>query len=429
MSDFDKAELNRNLHDCNALHNKVGTINPRNPGLLNGLIQFVKKVMRRSLSWYTRPLHQFHGAVTRTLNELSRAVEAVENDVENLNRLELSWRQTVPAFLNAISTVGAFGHELRKLRRETEQELQVLHHGLGQEMDQRLQVLHDGLGQEMGQRLQVLHDGLGQEIDQRLQSLHHGLGQEMDQRLQLLRHELGQEVEQEFQSVRRNLQQTSESVAATWARIEFTRSEILYEMKYGRRMSGGGTPEVESKGVEPKIVAPQKVAAASQLGLKLNLGCGHIPLDGYVNVDRRELAGVDVVAEVGDLPFEEGAVQEISSAHLLEHFPQELLRRRLLPFWRTLLMPGGTFRAVVPDGEAMLAGVAAGNYSFSDFREVLFGAQDYDGDFHFNLFTPASLCALLEEAGFKDTRVNARARRNGKCFEFEVCGIKPPLRG
>ena len=90
---------------------------------------------------------------------------------------------------------------------------------------------------------------------------------------------LGQEVEQEFQSVRRNLQQTSESVAATWARIEFTRSEILYEMKYGRRMSGGGTPEVESKGVEPKIVAPQKVAAASQLGLKLNLGCGHIPLD------------------------------------------------------------------------------------------------------------------------------------------------------
>jgi hypothetical protein len=395
MSDFDKAELNRNLHDCNTLHNAVGVVNPRNPGPHNGLIQFAKKVMRRSLSWYTRPLHQFQAAATRTLNELSRAVEAVENDVETLNRLELSWRQTVPAFLNAVSTVGAFGHELRKLRQEMEQRLQSQHHEHSQEMEQRLQLLR------------------------------HELGQEMEQRLQLI----GQEMEQEFQSVRRNLQQTSDSVAATWERIEFTRTEILYEMKYGRRILGGGASEVEPKGVEPKIVAPKKVATASQFGLKLNLGCGHIPLEGYVNVDRRELAGVDVVAEVGDLPFEEGAVQEISSAHLLEHFPQELLRRRLLPFWRTLLMPGGTFRAVVPDGEAMLAGVAAGNYSFSDFREVLFGSQDYDGDFHFNLFTPDSLCALLEEAGFKDTRVNARARPNGRCFEFEVSGIKPPLCG
>jgi len=92
-------------------------------------------------------------------------------------------------------------------------------------------------------------------------------------------------------------------------------------------------------------------------------------------------------------------------------------------------MPGGAFRAVVPDGEAMLAGVAGGNYSFSDFREVLFGAQDYDGDFHFNLFTPDSLCGLLEEAGFKDIRVNARARPNGKCFEFEISAVKPPFDG
>ena len=172
-------------------------------------------------------------------------------------------------------------------------------------------------------------------------------------------------------------------------------------------------------------MAIKKVAAARQSGLKLNLGCGHIPLEGYVNVDRRELPGVDVVADVGDLPFEEGGVHEISSAHLLEHFPQEMLRRRLLPVWRALLIPGGIFRAVVPDGEAMLAGVAGGNYSFGDFREVLFGAQDYDGDFHFNLFTPDSLSGLLEEAGFKDVHVDARARRNGKCFEFEVSAVKP----
>jgi hypothetical protein len=372
-NEFDTEELRRNLHDCNTLHNAVGSLNPRNPGLHNDLIQFAKKLTRRGLSWYTRPLHQFQGAVTRTLNELAKGLEntgarlglaekALENTSSRLGLLESSWRQNIPAFLNAVSSVGAFGHELARLRRELEQGLQAV------------------------------------------------------------RHDLRQEAEQELQSVRHNLQQTSESVARSWEPIDLSRCEMLYEMKYGRRISGASAPHVEAR-----IVAPEKVAAARQFGLKLNLGCGHLPVEGYVNVDRRELPGVDVVADVGDLPFEEGGVQEISSAHLLEHFPQEILRRRLLPFWRTLLMPGGAFRAVVPDGEAMLAGIAGGTYSFSHFREVLFGAQDYDGDFHFNLFTPDSLRGLLEEAGFKDIRVNARARPNGTCFEFEVSAVKPPF--
>src|SRR5271157_1162649 len=386
-NDFDMEDLRRNLNDCNTLHNAVGSLNPRNPGLHNDLIQFAKKLMRRGLSWYTRPLHQFQGAVTRTLNELAKALENIGS---RLGLLESSWRQSVPAFLNAVSSVGAFGHELARLRRELEQGLQSVRHDLRQQAEEGLQ------------------------------SVRYDLRQEVEQGLQSVRHDLHQEAEQGFQSVRRNLQQTSESVAATWERIEFTRCEMLYEMKYGRRMSGASAPHVEAR-----IVALKKIAAAHQFDLKLNLGCGHIPLEGYVNVDRRELPGVDVVADVGDLPFPEGGVQEIYSAHLLEHFPQEMLRRGLLPFWRTLLMPGGAFRAVVPDGEAMLAGIAGGNYSFSEFREVLFGAQDYDGDFHFNLFTPDSLCGLLEEAGFKDIRVNSRARPNGKCFEFEVSAVNP----
>ena len=415
----------------------VGQINPRNPGLHNRAIQFVKKVMRRSLTWYTRPLHYFQGGAIRALQritgvlqsheqslqkisqELTRHVglidqsatekSALAKDIAELNEksaaLESSWRQNVPAFLNAVSSVGAFGHELARLRRELEDGFQSVRHEIRQEVEQGLQ--------------SVRHE-IRQEAEQGLQSVRHELRQEAEQGHQSVRHELRQEVEQEFKSVRRNLEQTSESVAATWERIEFARCEMLYEMKYGRRISGASEPHVEAR-----IVALKKVAAARQFGLKLNLGCGHIPLEGYVNVDRRELPGVDVVADLGDMPFEEGGVQEISSAHALEHFPQEMLRRRLLPYWRTLLMPGGVFRAVVPDGEAMLAGVAAGSYSFSNFREVLFGAQDYDGDFHFNLFTPDSLCGLLEEAGFKDIHVNARARPNGKCFEFEVSAVKP----
>jgi predicted SAM-dependent methyltransferase len=154
--------------------------------------------------------------------------------------------------------------------------------------------------------------------------------------------------------------------------------------------------------------------------VRINLGCGHIPFHDYVNIDMRDLPGTDVVADAGNLPIEPGTVQELYSAHMLEHFPEELLRRRLLPYWRTLLAPGGIFRAVVPDGQAMLQGVAAGTYPFKDFHEVLFGGQDYAGDFHYALFTPDTLADLLREAAFNDIRIVEKARRNGKCFEFEI---------
>ena len=131
------------------------------------------------------------------------------------------------------------------------------------------------------------------------------------------------------------------------------------------------------------------------------------------------------MAEAGELPFEPGSVDEIASAHLVEHFPQEEMRRRLLPHWRNLLKPGGRLRAVTPDGEAMLGGLAAGSYGFEDFREVLFGGQEYQGDFHYNLFTPDSLRRLVEEAGFTSVDVPVRGRRNGQCFEFELVAQTP----
>jgi SAM-dependent methyltransferase len=83
-SAYDLRELHANLAACNALHNAVGTLNPRRPGLHNKVIQFVKKVMRRSLTWYTRPLHLFQGAVTRTLNETTRALEQLRAELADL---------------------------------------------------------------------------------------------------------------------------------------------------------------------------------------------------------------------------------------------------------------------------------------------------------------------------------------------------------
>jgi predicted SAM-dependent methyltransferase len=201
-------------------------------------------------------------------------------------------------------------------------------------------------------------------------------------------------------------------------RIEFVRVEILFEMAHGKRSEA---PQDTPSKTIARILVPERVAAARAKGaLRINLGCGHIPLRDYLNVDMRDLPGVDIMADADDLPFDMGSVDEVFSAHLLEHFPQEALRRRLLPYWHGLLRPGGIFRAVTPDAAAMLAGAGAGTYGFEDFREVVFGTQDYVGDYHYNLFTPDSLRQLLEEAGFRQVTVPVSGRRNGRCFEFEI---------
>ena len=50
--------------------------------------------------------------------------------------------------------------------------------------------------------------------------------------------------------------------------------------------------------------------------------------------------------------------------------PQELLRRQLLPYWASLLKPGGIAATIAPDLEAMAADFASGEMPFEDFREV-----------------------------------------------------------
>lgn len=224
-------------------------------------------------------------------------------------------------------------------------------------------------------------------------------------------------------SARRTERQMAELAAAVgdlWARLEIIRKELMLEVRYG---SSGDQPA----GTETttRVVDEARVAAARESGLRVNLGCGHLPLPDYVNVDLRALPGVDVVAAVDDLPFEDGELDELFSAHLVEHFPEEQLVRTLLPYWISKVRPGGTFRAVVPDAGAMIAAYGAGEMPYEHLREVLFGGQEYEGDFHLNMYTVESLSLILKEAGLADITVEAEARPNGICLEMQLSGQVP----
>lgn len=203
-------------------------------------------------------------------------------------------------------------------------------------------------------------------------------------------------------------------------RLEVVRREVLFELRYGRQETGSA----RAASPEAKILDQAKLDAMGS-ELRLNVGSGSLAADGYLNVDLREIVGVDVVAEVGDLPFDDGSVEEVRSAHVLEHFPEEELRRRVLPHWVAKLRPGGTLRAVVPDALSMVEACSKGAMRFEDLREVTFGAQDYEGDFHFTMFSVGSLTTLLEGAGLCEVEVVEAGRRNGLCLEMELVARKP----
>ena len=83
--------------------------------------------------------------------------------------------------------------------------------------------------------------------------------------------------------------------------------------------------------------------------LRLNLGCGDKPLQGWTNVDIRDLPGVDIVYDLRRLPwpFDSGDVDEILMDNVLEHLASRDAIRVLNEIGRVLKL-GGQATIIVP---------------------------------------------------------------------------------
>ncbi len=79
---------------------------------------------------------------------------------------------------------------------------------------------------------------------------------------------------------------------------------------------------------------------------RLNLGCGHEILDGYINLDRAALEGVDVVHDLAQLPlpFPNQEFDEILCNNILEHVQYIDVLREL----HRIMKPGGRLKICVP---------------------------------------------------------------------------------
>ena len=130
--------------------------------------------------------------------------------------------------------------------------------------------------------------------------------------------------------------------------------------------------------------------------MRLNLGSGGLPLEGYVNVDMH--CEADVKGDIRELTFE--GVEEVVMYHLLEHFglweTRTVLRRV-----RSWMNPGARITVEVPDMEAIMANPGP------SWPSDVYGAQSHDGEFHKSGFTFGMLAQALIEAGFSDVKTRA----------------------
>lgn len=159
---------------------------------------------------------------------------------------------------------------------------------------------------------------------------------------------------------------------------------------------------------------------------KLHLGCGYLRLPGFVNIDTRDLPGVDVIAQVDKLArFEDNSVDLIYACHVLEHFPRRDTQR-VLKEWYRVLKPGGSLRLSVPDFEAVVI-VWEKTRNLALVLGHLVGGQDYPGNVHYMVFDFTYLSTLLSEVGFRRIRKYDWRQTLHKDYDDRSQGYYPHL--
>ncbi|MDW8337412.1 MAG: methyltransferase domain-containing protein, partial [Tepidimonas sp.] len=209
-------------------------------------------------------------------------------------------------------------------------------------------------------------------------------------------------------------------------KVDATLQALLQRVERAERQLGQATVQASRPLAASRILSAAKLAEhmARPQGLWLELGCGEHPDPERINVDLRPLPGVDIVADVTQLPLPDASVADLRAAHLVEHFTAQHFVTRVLPEWYRVLAPGAVLRLITPDLSAMLQAHLRGELSEPDLVHVLYGGQDYEGDFHYHAYSPDALAALLRAHGFGSIDIVAQGRRNGLCLEFELIARK-----
>ena len=135
--------------------------------------------------------------------------------------------------------------------------------------------------------------------------------------------------------------------------------------------------------------------------MKLDIGSGTNPYGhGYTTVDPYQ-DDAEVRAPMQALPFEDGSVEAIYSAHALEHIGWQEVSPTLRE-WRRVLAEGGELLLRVPDLVWCINQWCADRDNVWALAKI-FGSQEHEGNAHRCGFDRDGWAAHLVNAGFTIT--------------------------
>ena len=169
-----------------------------------------------------------------------------------------------------------------------------------------------------------------------------------------------------------------------------------------KRLAGSAPPPAPT----PEPPAPDYDAlAARAAGLKLNLGCGFDIRPGLMNVDINDFHKPDLVSDITWLkPVADRSAGFVLAQDVLEHIRRDQCMTALHE-WNRVMMDGALLVIRAPDVLALADMLRAPERSSPEAQAFvlhqLFGAQGYEGDFHFNGFTDITIRDNLAQSGFE----------------------------
>lgn len=124
--------------------------------------------------------------------------------------------------------------------------------------------------------------------------------------------------------------------------------------------------------------------------IKLNLGAGELPIEGFISIDRK------TGGEAYPLQCEDNSVDEIRASHVLEHFSYYQVPV-VVKHWASKLKRGGLLRIAVPDFKKIASDYVGGKKT--NVLGYTMGGQTDENDYHKSLFDRDGLAALFNECG------------------------------
>ncbi len=155
--------------------------------------------------------------------------------------------------------------------------------------------------------------------------------------------------------------------------------------------------------------------------MKLEIGSGNKPREGYLHFDIRKNIGADVVGNAEKLPFKNEEFEEVFSRFFLEHLPRKKAELAVKEMFR-VTKKGGFVEIIVPNIAYFCRLFVEEKGQKKEWAlNKIYGFENYNEDHHFFGYDLDTLSQLLEKNGFIDIKqieteeqyLQLRARKKG----------------